>query len=415
VGNRSSVAALVAALAAALIIALTTGPPNDYGLPSCRADPMCDDGAPATDALARGDVGAFFREQRPMGPVSQVLRAPFVAVAGGDRIQRYRAGLVPCLIALALVGGMLAELARRRGRAWWFQLLVAVGALVNPVTLGAVHWGHPEDLLAAALLAGGGLAAWRGRATTAGACIGLAVATKLWALAGVPVLLLAVAGPLRSRAAVTAAVAAGALIATTAVGSPGTFGDNLDALGRLGSAPGTVSVPNVWWPFADTTTFQAPVATAGGQVLTVPATGYSLPRSIGRLAHALVLLAGALVALLWLRRRSDAGEYALLALALALLLRCVLDPGTISYYHAPFVIALVAYEALVRRTLPWLSLGAVGSFELLSHTFARADSRGTFNAAYLVWSLGLATLLAAELAAGRSRGSGTRAPVDSAN
>ena len=46
------------------------------------------------------------------------------------------------------------------------------------------------------------------------------------------------------------------------------------------------------------------------------------------------------------------GEQILLLLALLFLLRCVLDPWNIVYYELPFLLALLAWEALCRPERP---------------------------------------------------------------
>ena len=177
--NRlAAVGAGLGAFGAAIAIALSAGHPLDYASPSCSANPLCDDGAPAIDALVHGHVGAFFDRQPLMGPVSLLLRAPFAAVAGGNDLSRYRAGLLACLLVVAALGAVLALVAAQRGRPWWFQLLVGIGVVVNPVTFSVVHFGHPEELLGGALVAGAAVAAVYGRSTTAGLLVGLAVATS---------------------------------------------------------------------------------------------------------------------------------------------------------------------------------------------------------------------------------------------
>ena len=43
-------------------------------------------------------------------------------------------------------------------------------------------------------------------------------------------------------------------------------------------------------------------------------------------------------------------------LALLFLLRCLLDPVDNAYYHVPFLLSLMAWEGLVRRGLPLVSI-----------------------------------------------------------
>ena len=68
---------------------------------------------------------------------------------------------------------------------------------VNPVSLRAIHFGHPEEILGAAMVAGAALAALRGRIWTAAALVALAIGTKQWAIVALPALAL-IAGRRRS-------------------------------------------------------------------------------------------------------------------------------------------------------------------------------------------------------------------------
>ncbi len=81
---------------------------------------------------------------------------------------------------------------------------------------------------------------------------------------------------------------------------------------------------------------------------------------------------------------------ALLLLALLLLLRCMLDPWDNVYYPIPFVLALVAWEALAFRRPPLLAFGCTVAVWAGHHwmgTFASADAQAAFFAA---WSVPLA-------------------------
>ena len=53
---------------------------------------------------------------------------------------------------------------------------------LNPLTLHALEFGHPEELLGAVLCVWAVLLAQRGRAVSAGIVLGLAIANKEWAL-----------------------------------------------------------------------------------------------------------------------------------------------------------------------------------------------------------------------------------------
>ena len=109
---------------------------------------------------------------------------------------------------------------------------------------------------------------------------------------------------------------------------------------------------------------------------------------------------GALYA--WRRRDEGARADALGLLALLLLLRCLLDPWNIDYYHAPFVLALLCWEAVARDGWPRLTVLAGA---LLSATFpatlttmsAMSAEPWRYCLPYLAWALPLAAWLALSL------------------
>jgi Glycosyltransferase family 87 len=387
----------VAAAVAAVVIAATAATPLDYGSTTCRLLRHCDDAAPPIDALAHGHVGAFFDEQRLMGPVSEVVRAPFVALAGGGPLTHYRAGLVPCLLALAATGFLLARVAARRGWPWWGQLIVGIGTVVNPITFWAVHFGHPEELLGGVLVLAALFCACRGRAGFAGLLVGVAIATKLWALVAVPLLVVALPGRAGRLLAITA-VTAGAMLAITALAAPADFRANTRELRKLGSEPGTASRTDVWFPLVQPAVMDTPVSvTPSGRVQKVPENVYRAPQIAGPLGHAAVILAALAAAFAVARRRGGADSAIWLALALVLLARCVADPGNRSYYHAPFLIALLAYEVQSRRALPWLTIVAAALFEAFTLLAGHIHGDRALGIAYCAWSLPLLAVIALEL------------------
>jgi hypothetical protein len=105
-------------------------------------------------------------------------------------------------------------------------------------------------------------------------------------------------------------------------------------------------------------------------------------------------------------------QQALLALALIMLLRCVLDTWDNAYYLLPFLLALLAWETRAHpQRPPLLALSAAVlawvSFSWLpSHASADAQS-----ALFLAWTLPLATWMALRLA---RRGGTALAPGRSA-
>lgn len=385
--------ARVAAVAIALLLAgfVAAGAPMgvDYMAPPCSPG-ICDDGGPPITALAKGDLDMFFAEQPPMGSFSLLLRAPFVAAgdaAGANALTLYKLGSFACLLGLMMLALHLAFAMVRRGRDWRVAALVPLGLLASPVSYAALEYGHPEELLGAALAVGAVLAAARGRGIAAGLMLGCAVATKQWALmAGLPVLIAAPGGRLKIVGMAGAAVAA--LTAPMMLGDWDRFWLAQESVGIATTFQNTVTASNLWFPFAEGVT--APTMTEDG-LKTL--TQYSLDKTLGELTHPLVALLalGATVAY-WLRRRASAPEEVLQLLALIFLLRCVLDPLTYSYHHAPFLTALIAYEAL-RRRVPVMSGVAIGALLLMTHVISPLGSAGLVNAFYLAWSLPLVAAL----------------------
>jgi len=133
--------------------------------------------------------------------------------------------------------------------------------------------------------------------------------------------------------------------------------------------------------------------------------GYRVaPQWTSSVARPLVLLSAAAVAgALWLARRRLARREALLALALVLLLRCVLDTWDSVPYTIGFILALLAWESVsAPRRVPLLATLATllvwASFEWLPH-HGSPDAQA---ALFLCWSLALAAWLALRLRASGS-------------
>ena len=206
---RSSCAS--AALAAALM-ALITGMGTDYPA----------DAGPAISALARGDIHGFTSAQVQMGPLSILLRAPLAALAGPDLIWAYRLGALARMLALVGLGVLVA---RRAGAG--VGLLAGALLVANPVTLDALHLGHPEELLGAALCVAAVLLAAE-RPLWAAAALGAALATKQWALIAIAPVLIAAPREARVRLAATAAGIAAAVIVPVALADPHAFVSALD-------------------------------------------------------------------------------------------------------------------------------------------------------------------------------------------
>ena len=381
--TRARVAAVAVALLLVGLIAQGSPMGVDYLAPPC--DPyVCDDAGPSLTALAEGDLGTFFAQQPPMGSFSFVVRAPFAAAGdalGGSALTVYRLGAFACLLGLALLALHVGFTMYRRRRDWKVAALVPVGMLASPVVYAALEYGHPEELLGAGLMVGAIIAAARDRSVAAALLLGAAVATKQWAvMAALPVLLAAPRH--RVRITVLSLAAFAVLTLPMLAGNPDRFWDAQHSIGIALPFDGTVTASNVWFPFAEGST--GPTRTEDGVVVT---TQYSLDKWLGDLTHPLVaVLAFVATAAFWRRRRGAHAEEVLQLVALIFLLRCVLDPLTYSYHHAPFLVALLAYEGL-RRRVPVMSGVAIGAMLATTHVVAPMKDAVLVNAFYLAWTV----------------------------
>jgi hypothetical protein len=379
--RRALIAFLVLATAALSLRAGATMQPGlDY----------FSDASAAIDALVRRDLEGFFATQPLMGSFSLALRAPFVAPVFHSSLETvYFAGALPCVLATVVLGLALARLAAEHGQSSAVQGLIAGLAVINPITFRALHWGHPEELLCAALCVGAVLAALRERSLLAGALLGLAIATKQWALIAVLPALLAAPRRHLPLLAIAGAVAAAFYLPGLIANSDSFAGVTKAASGQGGGGASTTPW-SLWWPLAEIE--DSPLGER-----------YMAPGWVGALAHPLiVLLPIPLAALLW-RRRDRRPDDALLLLALLYLLRCLLDNWNNDYYHAPFFLSLLAWETVRRPGVPRLSLAVavlIGISFWPDQTRIFADSVADaplLFAVYVAWALPLAALLAVAL------------------
>lgn len=364
---------------------------------------------PAFDALVHGHLLTFLQLAPAYGG-SLVERAPFALLPGlwgGGELAVYRMVALPCLLAAAALGVWLVARMRARGDSTLARA-VALGVVVaNPITLRAFELGHPEELLGGSLLVAAVLLASRGRWLLAGASLGLAIANKEWALLAAGPVLLALPSPSRWKALATASVSAGAVLAPLTLASSGGFA----AGARAVAAPASAAIFQPWQVFW----FLGHHGPLVHGLFGAAKPGYRVgPAWIGAVSHPLIIAAGlALAAALWLlgraRRAKLCEQDALLALALVLLLRCVLDTWDAVYYPLPFVLALLAWEvgrdngrppvlALTSSVLVWIS------FQSLSQRVS-PDLQAAF---FIAWSVPLAGWLSARLFS-----PGRRAPLRS--
>ena len=326
------------------------------------------DAGPAINALVHLDFGGFFVHESQMGMLTLLLRWPFAALAniwGGTQLDQYRLGLFACLIAAALIALVLGREMHKRGRS-----AAAIGMTVglwffNPASAQAINIGHPEEIVGGALCVLGVLVAGRESPVPGGAALGLALATKQWALAAAPPVLLAARNPLKTGAVALAVWLPLELPLVLA---------NFDAYTRVGRYGVVMGVPSgLWWPVSPL-----------------------LPDSvIVGLARPLVLAAALGVSVLvWRRHGGRTTESQLALLALVLLLRVLLDPTGNQYFATPFVMALVAFEGISSRRLPVVSLATVVLIGISFRTIRILSwEPAVTNLFYLAWALPLALWL----------------------
>ena len=332
---------------------------------------------PAFEKLIHGDVTGFLAASPIAYGGSMLLRAPAAALST-DEPTVYRLGVIPCLIALALLAAHLGARARRAhpDTRWWVLVIALAGA--SPLAWKAVWYGHPEELLTTALAIAAILVALDGRAILAGLLLGAAMASKQWAILALFPTALALPKH-HSKMLATAAGTAVALLAPIVLADPGAY---LTAQQGAISSAQWFRPRQLWWPFGIPST--DPEAPAGATVT---------PDWLSTVAKPLIVaLSVPLAAFAARRPRTDA----MLLFALLMLLRCALDPWNSIYYHLPLVVALVAWEVLDGRRIPLLALAATGATWLTFETYDAAYSTGPWIA-YLAWTIPLGAYLAHRL------------------
>jgi hypothetical protein len=337
------------------------------------------DAGPAVAALAQGSLRRAAAVPFLMGPFSIVLRAPFVWAAdrlGAGELGVYRAGIVPCLAAAAALG---VALARRTRTGNWVPLVAAL-AVLTPASVAAAGNGHPEELLGGALCVGAVLLAHGRRPVWAGVALGLAIATKQWALIAVVPTLLAAPATSRVRVAVVGAVAALAFYTPFIAQDPHAFMTATRTEAHVVSA----AVPETIWLAASS---DRQVHVAGSPTLIY----HAIPTWVPPVSHALIVLAALPFALVLWRRRLRATQ-ALALLALLFLVRCVFDPVDQDYFHVPFLLALLATE-VTDGAFPGVTLFAAGGLWLSFDLLHASGSPWLDVAVYLGWTAVVAAFL----------------------
>jgi hypothetical protein len=291
-------------------------------------------------------VSDYLSAKAIMGPFSPMVQAPFVALGGGDALHAYRWAAFPCLLAAGLLGLYLASVARRRGASRLSQTLLAGLCLVNPIAIEALQYGHPEEILTAALAVGAVACASEGHKGRTAVLLGLAVASKQWAVIAILPALMALPDR-RVRTGLTAGAIAVVLMLPGLLAAPGSFSE----VNHNAASTGRIASPwSVWYPAASVKTEEHRVGPE-----TLVAHVHEAPPLVGSLSHPLIVLLALVLPLgLALRRGRFAlsGADAMGLLALLALLRCGLDPLDNLYYHEPLLLALLGWDALSAGRLP---------------------------------------------------------------
>jgi hypothetical protein len=365
-----------------------------------------DEARGAIDALTQGHLSEFFHLAPAYGG-SLLERAPFALLPGlwgGGDLAIYRMLALPCLLAAAVLGVCLTARMRAEGRSQMARAVALAVCVANPITLRALEIGHPEELMGACLCVAAVLLAGRSArgasALWCGILLGLAIANKQWALLAAGPVLLALPAKRGLQCLASAGATAAAVLAPLALASSGAFAASTRAVAAPGSA---IFQPwQLWW-------FLGHHGALVHGTFGAPKPGYRIgPRWAGEVSHPLIIAVGvALTVLLWLLRRHArssrpvtprpaplSAQEALLALALLLLLRCLLDTWNNIYYMLPFVLALLAWEVgRPKRQPPVLALSCTvlvwASFQWLPQLVS-ADAQA---ALFLLWTLPLAAWL----------------------
>jgi Glycosyltransferase family 87 len=342
------------------------------------------DAGVAVSALDHGQIGTYLTTHPVMGPFATLFQAPF-ALLGNGELSAYRWVCLGCVLALVALGRFLFGLAARRGATELGATLIAVLCVLNPITVDAFQAGHPEELLTAALAIGAVVVAGQGHSVRAGLLLGLAVATKQWAVLAILPVLMALPSGRRRAAAVGLGVLA-VLTLPALIASPSGF---LAAQENAASGGGNATIWSAWYPVSPATVHHV----AGGGI-----TLHVIPTTLQPLTHPLVVATFLIVPLAVWAWRGSFGldpERAIALLALLALLRCLLDPVDNLYYHAPLLLSLLAWDAV--RPLGRLPLRGLCGAAVVLLFWRWSDNLGSidaFNLAYLAVVVGAGALIA---------------------
>jgi hypothetical protein len=349
------------------------------------------DAGPTIRALLDGDVAGAVAGQPLMGSLSVLVRLPFAGLAdllGGGDLLGYQLGSIPCVAAAGVLGLAIARWMERRGVSRGACVATIAFSMVNPLTWEALTMGHPEELLAAALCVGAVLAALRSHSWRTGVLLGLALATKQWAVIAVLPVLAALPAR-RLRVALVAGAVAAALTLPLVAGNLSGFSERTHQAAYGGR---TVHLWNVLWPLAESE-HRAISIGDDERVVTVKA----IPQWLAHTMHPLIVALAVPFAAAWWFRRRRTPDDALALLALLFLLRSLLDPVNNAYYHVPFLLSLTAWEALVWRRPPLVSMLCSATIYYAIAKAGWTDDLALRNALYLAATVPVAAWLTVRL------------------
>ncbi len=339
---------------------------------------------PAVRHLMAGNMHGFLA-LTPVYGGSLLLSTPALALGGAlDGLNgAYRLETLFCTTTVVVLALTLAQIQRSQGRSTLSRWLLIALLVASPAADWALKEGHPEELMTAALCVGGMLLVVRGRITTGAILLGLAVASKQWALLALPVALATVPNGHRIRLSVTAGAAALALFAPLALAATGNF---VAVNKGLASAPSIFHPQQIWWTLLldSSRPFGGPHSTIFGSAITL----------VARYSHPLIVLTAVLLGLAyWARRRHVQPTDALLMLALVMLLRCMLDPWDVVYYAYPCLVALAAWEVASNRRAPVFTLAASLLVWIGFGVVTQVSSGDLANLFYVAWTVPAAVLM----------------------
>lgn len=337
------------------------------------------DSWPAIHALIGGHLGTYLSAEAMMGPFATLIEAPSVALSGATRDGAFAWAAFPCVVSVGVLGLYLGRVAARRGATLVGQILIPAVCLLNPLTFEALRGGHPEELLTAALAIGAVATAAEGHERRTAVLLGLAVASKQWAvIAALPVLMALPTWRPRVRVGAGAAMVAVVLYLPALLAAPHAF---FDVQGNAAATGGVVGPWSVWWPLAEA---KMAVYHVGGETLVGQVR--HPPSAVGALSHPLIVLlaVGLPMALAMRRRRFTVGAADAMALvALIALIRCAFDPVDNAYYHAPLLLALFGWDVFASRGLTLRGLlGAAVAFVVVGLS-RNGTEPSLLNSAYL--------------------------------